>query len=1147
MRKIFQHRFNTKHAFVFFAILFIIACSESERQGLFTQLNPEKSGIAFSNTITEDDIGMTAGGRTSSAINEFLYMGGGVGAGDFNNNGWQDLFFAGNQVSSRLYINLGIGEDGYVRFEDITESAGVATDVWATGVSIADINNNGFDDIYVCVYGGQNLLFINNGDLTFTEQAEEYGLAIESDATQAVFFDYNRNGRKDLFLTNFWLDGPNPNLIRPKNLSGNSPANDKLYENKGIPDGKNHPIFEDVSLRAGITGNGYGLGVVATDINGNGWPDLYVANDFLYGDELWLNNKDGTFTNVIGKALRYQSYSSMGVDAADINNNQLSDIITLDMAPEENERKKMQYTFMNYNRYQRERSFDYEPSFMRNMLHVNNGIRTMDELKVPFFSEIGQYAGIAETDWSWSVLAADFTNNGWKDIYITNGSGRDYLNADFIEYSTSEEVNEAGQEQRNKMLNQKLRSQGFIKLPNYFYLNNQDYTFTDFREKAGLDTPALSSGAIYVDIDNDGDLDLIVNNINEPASVFINNTISNNSRSAEDTLRPESPKNHYLQIDLTGPDRNLDAFGARVHLYNGGNRQMLEKYPVRGYLSSVDSRLLFGLASSTRVDSLVVFWPDDYTEVFNSIPVDTLLNIRYGDSDDGSNIQRIPPVGIPTFYDVTAERGIHYMHVDVPYNDYIDQPLLPQKYSQLGPFITTGDVNNNGLTDFFVGGGFNSSGVLFTQKEDDTFQYVQFDSTIKYQEDMDTALFDSNGNGHLDLLITYGDTRYDEGSLYYKPRLYLNDGEGNFTLYPDAIPDHVRTIAGTVAIGDYNGNGQPDIFIGGRVSKAYPQPPKSFLLQNENGVFRDVTPDVAPELMRAGMITSAEWADINGNNIPDLVIAGEWMPIRFFKNDETRLTEITDQTGLTDMNGLWRSLAACDINQNEHVDFIAGNLGNNNKYNVSPQTPLKLFAADINQNGFIDPIKFYYRKDASGSRNLYPAVNRDQLLLQVPEYQNRFPTNKDYSTAGFDDMFRGVDLENLIELTLEETGSYYLINRGNGSFDKFPLPAEVQFAPIDAIICEDLDGDGHIDLLLAGNEHQTEVRTGKYDASYGYFLKQDSSNKFKTIPPAESGFIMDGDVKDMIHFTDGNGRKLILTAVNNDSLRVFEINPLPEP
>ena len=1111
---------------LFGIILSVTACHQTSKTTLFKALTPDQTGIHFNNRISEKD----------SVINEYLYMGGGVGIGDFNKDGLKDIYFTGNQVSSKLYINKGNN-----RFKDITQKAKVATNEWATGVSIVDINNDGYDDIYVCVYGGKNLLFINQHNLTFKEEASDYGLDVRSYSTQAAFLDYDKDGKTDVFLINYLLNGPNPNVLHPKDTSGDSPANDKLYHNIGDPKNTGHPHFVDVSKNAGIREDGYGLGVSISDFNDDSWPDLYVTNDFLSNDELWLNNKDGTFTNITDAALKHQSYSSMGVDAADVNNDRLSDIISLDMLPKTNSRKKLQYTFMDYNRYQRERSRSYEPEFSRNMLQLNNGTRKYQDKNIPFFSEIGQYAGISATNWSWSVLAADFNNDQWKDLYITNGSGRDFLNADFINYSISHKLGMRGNPKKSKKLSQKLRELGYIKSSNFLYLNNHDYTFVNAQDTSGASKPSISNGAAYVDLDNDGDWDLVVSNINQPASVFINTTIQSNKNGSQKSHSSSTSSNHYLQVTLKGNKTNKDALGTKVYVYTEGISQMQEEYPVRGYASSVDKKLLFGLGPAKRVDSLITVWPDGKRQIIQDISADTLLHLQYEKADPTANRGRKKRNTL--FKEVTGKTNVHYKHLDVSYNDFRSQPLLPQKYSQLGPFITKGDVDNDGLTDFFIGGGFNSSGALFKQQKNDHFNYIKFDTTKKYQEDMKCTFFDMENDGDQDLLITYGDTRYHKGSIYYKPRLYINDGNGHFQLYGNAIPDHVRTIAGAVAIADYDGDGYKDIFIGGRVSNMYPKKPKSYLLRNnQDGTFKDVTQQVSPALQKPGMITSAVWTDINKNNLPDLAITGEWMPLRIFENNGSQLHEITDKTGIQHIKGMWKSLVACDIDKDGDTDFIAGNLGANNKYHVTRQKPLKLFASDIDKNGLIDPVMFYYIKDQSGNRNLYPAYRRDKLLRQVQSLHKVFPTNKAYSTATFDDIFGTVDQDNILEYTVNETKSSIFENTGGGQFVEHQLPAEVQFSPVDAIICNDFNHDGKMDLLLAGNEYQTEVRTGRYDASYGSFLQGDGNLNFKVIPPTKSGFLVDGDVKDMSLIKDAQNKTFILVAINNDSMEVFGVN-----
>jgi hypothetical protein len=1107
--------------FFFIATILLFACSRSKKDTMFTRLSASESGIDFNNEIHDGD-------STHSFINEFGYMGGGVGIGDFNNDGLKDIFFTGNQVTSRLYINKGNNH-----FEDITDKAGIKTDAWATGVSIADVNSDGYDDIYVCVLGkdlvhkAKNLLFINQHDLSFKEEAVAYGLADEGYSTQAAFFDYDKDGDLDMFLINYFLSPANTNNIVPRDRTGRSAANDKLYRNDGDTAGTGHPFFSDVSMQANIKEDGYGLGLAISDFNSDGWPDIYVANDFITNDELWLNNHNGTFTNSIAKALQHQSYSSMGTDAADINNDGLPDIVTLDMLPEDNGRKKTSFFFMNYERYQAERDMGYEPEFMRNMLQLNNGCHAGDS--TPFFSEIGQLAGIEATDWSWSVLVADFNNDGWKDMHITNGIGRDFINADFLEFSNQVFSSSQSRADQEKAIRKKLASFKHVVLPNYLYLNKRDYTFENASEAAGINEPSMSNGAAYADLDNDGDLDLVVNNISEPAFVFINNTIQKG--------KPIS--DHFISLQLKGDNLNRHCFGAKVFVYSGNKVQMQEQNPERGYFSSVDQQLIFGLGKEEHIDSLVFIWPDNKREVIKNVKADTMMTLTWQRSGKEYPIPVME--SHPLFSDITATSGIAYRHHDNNFNDFAIQRLLPQKYSQLGPFITTGDINGDGTDDFFVGGGFNFSGKIFTQKNGVSFLSKDLVDSIKMEEDMDCILFDADNDGDEDLLVTSGDILYEEGSAYYKPRLYTNDGKGNFSLQTNAIPVAVTTIAGCVSAGDYDGDGDLDLFIGGRVSKRYPLPAASFILQNDKGVFTDVTAKVCPALQKAGMVTSAVWTDIDNDKQPDLVIAGEWMPVRFFKNNRGKLGEITGSTGLAQMNGMWRSLVATDMDNDGDQDLVAGNLGLNCQYRANGTEPMQLFATDLDGNGTVDPVFFYYIKDKDGKKKSFPGISRSQLSDQVPAVKKQFLRYKDYSQATFADIIKGKAKENMLELFCNETASCWLENLGNGKFSKHLLPAEAQFSPVNAIICDDLDNDGVKDLLLAGNEYQAEVMTGRYDASYGCFLKGNKQKIFVSLSPVQTGFVIKGDVKDMSLMKLPGGEKVILVAVNNDSLRVFGV------
>ncbi|MBO9202624.1 MULTISPECIES: VCBS repeat-containing protein [Niastella] len=1106
---------------VLLIFVFSVGCKTNERDTLFTSLPSIATGIHFINQVNETD-------STHSFINEFGYMGGGVGIGDFNNDGLKDIYFTGNQVSSTLYLNKGNNS-----FEDITAKAGCGTSGWATGVSIVDINNDGYDDIYVCVFGknllerAANLLFINQHDLTFKESAAEYGLADTSYSTQAVFVDYDKDGDLDMYLANYLLSSGNANTIYPRDRSGQSLANDKLYRNEGVVKSTGHPVFTDVSLAANIKDDGYGLGVVVSDFNNDNWPDIYVANDFLSNDILWLNNRNGTFTNCIGRSMQHQSYSSMGADAADVNNDGWPDVVTLDMMPENNERRKLTWSVMNYERYQSERSYGYEPEFMRNMLQLNNGALAAGDTTIPFFSEIGQLAGISSTDWSWSVLMADFDNDGWKDMHITNGIGRDFINADFLEFSSTVMGRVTDIKEQRKLINNKLASLHHVELGNYLYRNNGNYTFTDVSQQAGVNEASMSNGAAWADLDNDGDVDLVVNNINKEAFVLINRT----------NEKGKPVTNHSIAITLKGNGLNRAAFGAKVKVYTGNQVQEQEQSPVRGYFSTVDTKLLFGVGSHMHVDSIVTIWPDDTYQVLRQVAVDSLLVIpqqpvrqtwRAKDTDD---LQAV-------FSDVTSTTQINYRHVESNYNDFAEQRLLPQKFSQLGPYITTADLNHDGLTDLFAGGAFNFSGQVFIQQKNGQFKAHALTDSIKMEEDQDCIFFDADGDGDPDLLITSGNTQMEENSAYNTPRLYTNDGKGNFQLQPKAIPAGIRIIAGCVQTGDYDGDGQPDLFIGSRVTKRYPLPGRSYILHNDKGVFTDVTANVCPALQNPGMITAAVWTDLNNDHRPDLVIAGEWMPVRFFKNNRGHLQEM--KTGVGGLSGMWRSLAAADIDHDGDIDLVAGNLGMNCDYQVSDTTPMELYAADLDGNGSIDPIPFYYIKDQTGKKRLYPAISRRQFADQVPAIKKQFLHHAQYAQATFNDIFK--DKDSLHHYTCTETRSCWFENTGNGQFRRHYLPPEAQFAPVNAILVDDFDGDGVTDLLLAGNEYQTEVMTGRYDASYGCFLKGIANKNFLAIPPTRSGFIVRGDVKDMALITTTRGQKQVVVAINNDYLKVMAVN-----
>jgi hypothetical protein len=1165
----------------------------------FTILDKDRTGIDFDNQLTESD-------SVNFYTNEYMYIGSGVGIGDFNRDGLPDIFFCGSQVSSRLYLNK-----GDFHFEDITSGAGVGTHTWCTGTSVVDINGDGWPDIYICCSHShdpqqrRNLLFVNqglnkDGIPTFREQAAAYGLADTGYSTQAVFFDYDKDGLLDMYLLHHRLYNPHPNDIVAIDTSGQSPAQDRLFHNEGVPPGGSHPVFRDVTMETGIRDDGYGLGVVVSDVNGDGWPDIYVANDYVANDLLWLNNGDGTFRNVIARSLRHQSYNSMGVDAADINNDGRTDIAVLDMLPETNERKKMMYAGATPERYDMERRAGFQPSFTRNMLQLNMGNlpAAISGAKVagnpagpapgtnrpiPFFSEIGELAGISETDWSWSVLMADFNNDGWKDLYITNGLARDLTNNDFLfyqqgyyrpEYSfggpgaggsgggSGSSIHVPGREGRRlsteqvHTLRMELEKWGSIRVPNYLFLNEGGIRFSDQTQASGLGVPSVSQGAAYADLDNDGNLDLVVNNMTQPAFIIENMSGAGSGAAAQGSA---NPAHHFLTVILDGKPGNRAGIGSRVILYSRGGMQCVEQSPVRGYASTVDDRLHFGTGADTVIDSLAVVWPDESRQVLRHIPADRFITVRYaapgkgngpGNEADDRVAGGVPQGGAgagiagsgPTFTDVADALHIDFFHIERPFFDFGFQRMLPQKYSQLGPPLASADVNGDGLEDFFIGGASGQAGKLWIQQPDGSFKGTDVGDPGKYDEDLGAVFFDANGDHYPDLLVTGGSSEFGTHSPYNRPRLYLNDGKGHFTLDEGAIPPDIAVIARAVTVGDYDGDGWPDIFIGGRVlPMQYPNPPRSYILRNDKGVFRDVTAQVCPALESPGLVTDAIWTDFNGDHQPDLVICGEWMPVRFFRNDHGRLNEVTQATGLKDCKGLWRSLKAVDIDHDGDTDYVVGNMGWNNGYRLSPTRPLCMFAKDMDHNGIIDLVPAYYIKNAEGAYRLYPDPDRTQLAEAVPSVKKKYLQHADFARLDMEQLRKDFGTEGWTALQCETSSSVWLENEGNGHFRMHELPPEAQFAPVNAILAADLDGDGNTDLVLAGNEYQSAPGRGRYDASYGLVLRGDGKGGFRPLQPAETGFILDGDVRALLMLEEKR-KRLVMAAVNNDRLRCFKIN-----
>lgn len=1114
-------------------VLFVLmACNKADQKGelFFTLMPASETGIAFNNQITESD-------SVHVFDNEYMYNGSGVGIGDFNNDGLPDVYLGGSMVSSKLYLNK-----GNMQFEDITTTAGVATSQWATGISVVDINSDGFQDIYVCSSHShegakrKNLLFINDGKLHFTEQAAAYGLADTSFSTQAAFFDYDRDGDLDCYLLNHRLYDNTANNLMPKDTSGHAVAQDRLYRNEGVVAGSSHPVFKDVTLEAGIKEDGYGLGIVVSDVNNDGWPDVFAANDYIANDLLWLNNGNGTFTNRIATAMRHQSYNSMGTDAADINNDGLQDIASLDMMPEDNERKKMMFTVFSQEKYEMQLRMGYEPAFMRNVLQLNNGLRKVDGREEPFFSEIGQLAGISETDWSWSILFADFDNDGWKDVHITNGLAKDVTNNDFTAFknertAAAASYNFGGPSRPDKqtidLLRKSLDDYGSVKVDNYFFRNNHQLGFDNLTAQTGLNNPSISNGAAYADLDNDGDLDLVVNNMNEEAFVYRNEL----RQALADTA------NTFITVQLQGAALNRDGIGAKLYVYQKDSTQFLEQYPVRGFSSSVDQRLHFGLGKAP-VDSLKIVWPDGKHQVIVAPKTNALLVLKHTNASDTTTLNSISEAPLFTPWNGSE---LLFSHTEMQFYDYGAQRGLLQKYSQLGPCMAAGDVDGDGKEDFFVGGAAMQSGKLFLQQGDGQFSGRELVPGGKPEEDLGALFFDADGDGDLDLLVSGASVEFPAGSPNNALRLYNNDGKGHFSRNGVALPPGLSIISKALAAADYDGDGDQDLFVGGYVvPQQYPQASPSMVLQNNGGRFSDITGQVCPELKSAGLVTDALWQDFDGDRSPDLVLCGEWRPVRFFKNNAGKLVETTAQTGLVTGNGMWRAMAAADLDSDGDTDFVAGNMGTNNRYHVSADRPFQVFAKDVDKNGAADIIPAYYLKDRDGQYQLFPAADRNQLNDRFPAIKKKFLLHKDFATVTMNRLLDDYGREGWQELACNHMQTVWIENRGGGRFLEHALPVQAQFAPVNSILCFDANGDGKQDILLAGNEYEADAMIGRYDAGYGLLLQGNGKGGFAAMPYSQSGLAFDGDVKDLLLVPTAKKERLLVAARNNQSLVVLK-------
>lgn len=1081
-----------KIAYLAALAIIIYACTPYKPR--FELIGASETGIDFVNTVVEED-------TFNIMRNEYMYNGGGVGVGDLNNDGLMDVIFTGNRVTSQVYLNRGNFSFSKItgQFRGLSEKK-----QWISGVCIVDINADGWNDVYFTSTMNKdsvmrrNQLWINKGLRDglpyFEEEAEAYGVADTGHSMHAAFFDFDLDGDLDLYVLNNIINKAVPTNYRVKITDGSAINNDHFYENLG--NGK----FKDITIQAGIVYEGYGLGIAVGDLNKDGYPDLYISNDYIANDLLYINQKDGTFKNVSKEYISYQSRFSMGNDMADFNNDGNLDIITLDMMPEEYARKKQTINGNSYMVYVNNEQYGYEPQGVRNMLHLHNGFLGTSMLP---FSEIGQMAGIFQTEWSWSPLFADFDNDGDKDLFITNGFPKDLTDKDFTNYKAQVYGSLADDAQMISRI-------PIVKVSNYAYENTGTLKFADKTEEWGMKLPSFSNGAAFADLDNDGDLDYLVNNINDPAFVYRNN-IGKKSNS------------NFIRIDLKGRDGNTAAIGAKVEVWVKGQYQYAEKFLSRGYLSSVEPTLHFGIGESAAADSIVVTWPrGGHISKLENVQANQKLILQESDAKH-MVVRRVQP-----HYMFESHAGLfEYTHQEKDVIDFFfGQYIIPHKFSMVGPCIGMADINGDGEKDLVVGA-TNTGPTQVFLKTGSTFQVTEIPglSGMKNAQESDIQAADFDLDGDEDLIILSGDylSEKEEGRQHH---LYENKG-GTFS----AIKLPLRPFQSEVARPfDFDHDGDVDVFVGSRVKQfAFPKSDSSYILVNEKGKLtqrKDLVWD-------AGMVTDAIWADVDNDGWEDLVIAREWNTLALLKNKGGKKLDLAKLPGKSDNHGFWSCLKSGDFDQDGDMDFIAGNLGLNHRFTISGKYPIRAYAVDLDKNGFIDPVTTSYWKDKKGEMQEYLVNYLDELAAQSPFFRKSFISYTDFSYAPAKDIIHQDTIA--YHVSVNTTRSYVLWNE-KGSFKWQELPEAVQTSPIKSMLIRDFNADGYPDVLLGGNDFTFDVSTGYYNGNKGIILLGGAA-RFSVLPPSRSGILLDGQVESLL-YTAGD-TAYVIAGINRRKAKVY--------